>query len=490
MKNLLLLLFFAFSSFLFSQNETKTFKDKFEEFEYYAKPSKTNDLSKYFKRNINYTLLENYKFKDTLKKNRAVVLSFKLDKNNNVIDLEVSSPYSELNSSIIKAFETYDLKTINIPEKSPLNYYILQILSREGDKMVVNCSSDIIYDRFPVFEGCESSGNFSENRSCINALLEEHFGKNISTDLIKKKKILGRLLLKPEFMVTESGTIEKVKWKTTSDSLTKETNRIMALFPKAKTPPTRNGNPTRLYIKEFIDLEINSANENYIENAIKSKDTTLNPNCELAIHFKKFISEQEIKNYNLPIDQSRINISFSLDKNGKIINLKSSATKQELNEKLTDIFKKFPFEKLNIKLPNVLETYFYTIFTVEHNNKVVIHCNENPNIFSESYFDEKCEKSNSPENLSFCFKEKITYLIVKNFDSRLISQNDIDNGIRLICIVQVDIDGTVSRINALNTSPKFSNELDRIIKKMPKVYKPAYWKGQPIKTTYSIPISF
>jgi hypothetical protein len=490
MKKLLLLFFFTFSSILFSQTEPKTFKDKFEEFEYYAKPCKTNDLSKYFKRNIDYLLLENYKFKDTLRKNSVVVLSFKLDKNNSVIELDVSSPYSEMNFVIKKAFEAYDLKNINIPEKSPLNYYMLQILSREGNKMIVNCSSDIIYDRFPVLEGCESSTTFSETKSCFTAFLEEHLGKNLSVDLVKKRKLLGTLLLKPEFIVTESGTIEKVKWKTATDSLTTETKRIMALFPKAKTPPTRNGVPTRLYIKEFVVLEIQSKNENYIEDAIKSKDTTLNPNCELALHFKKFITEEEISNDKNPPQNGNGVISFSLDKNSKMINIKTGATKKELNEKLVDIFKKFPFEKLNIKFPNVLETYYYTIFSKEHNNKVVIHCNENPNMFSESYFDQKCEKSSSPEDLKFCFQEKITNQIVKNFDASLITQNDINNGIRLICIVQVDIDGTISRINALNTSPKFSNELDRIIKKMPKVYKPAYWKGVPIKTTYAIPISF
>lgn len=490
MKNFLIIILFFYTCNGFSQTEPKLFKDKFVEFEYYAKPSKTNELSKYFARNIDYTLLENYKFKDTLKKNSAVVLSFKLDKNNNVIDLEASSPYSELNFVIKRAFETYDLKKINIPERSPLNIYMLQILSREGNKMVVNCSSDIIYDHFPVFEGCETSANFSETKSCINAILEEHFGKNISLDFIKKRKILGNLVLTPEFIVTETGAIEKVKWKTKSDSLTIETNRIMALFPKAKTPPTRNGNPTRLYFKQLIDLEINSANENYIENSIQSKDTTLNPNSELALHFKKYITEEEIGDYIKALQKGNAVISFCLDKNGKMINLKADTNNQELNNRLIDILKKFPIEKLNIKSQNVLETYYYTIFTIEYNNKIVIHCNENPRIFSESYFDEKCEKSKSPEDLRFCFQENISFQIVKNFDAKLISQNDVDNTIRLVCIVQVDVDGTISRINALNTSPKFSNELDRIIKKMPKVYKPAYWKGKPVKTTYSIPIAF
>jgi len=490
MKKLLPLFFLAFSTILFSQTETKSFKDKFEEFEYYAKPSKTNDLSKYFERNIDYTLLENYKFRDTLKKNSVVVLSFKLDKNNNVIDLEVGSPYSELNFVIKKAFESYDLKKINFPEISPLNIYMLQILSREGNKMIINCSSDIIYDRFPVFEGCESSTTFSENRACFSAVLEEHLGKNISKDFIKKKKILGTLILKPEFIVNESGSIEKVKWKTASDSLTTETNRIMTLFPKAKIPPTRNGKPSSLYIKEIINLEIGSNDENYIENAIKSKDTTLNPNCELALHFKKYITEEEITNDKKPLQNKTAIISFSLDKNGKMINLDAGNYKKELNNRLIDIFKKFPFEKLNIKSPNVLETYSYTIFTIEYNNKAVIHCNENPYVSSGAIFNKNCEKSSSPEDLKFCFQEKITYQIVKNFDASLISQDDIKNGFRLTCVVLVDVDGTISNLNVSTTSPKFSKELDRIINKMPKVYRPAYKKGVPIETAYSIPITF
>ncbi len=490
MKKLLLLILFAFSNILLSQSEPKTFKDKFEEFEYYAKPNKDNELSKYFKRNIDYQLLENYKFKDTLKKNNTVVLSFKLDKDGSFIDLNVNSPYSELNYSIIKAFKKYDLKNINFPEKSRLNYYMLQILSREGNKMVVNCSSEIIYDRFPVYEGCESSINFYKNKSCLKTLLQGHFEKNISLDLLAKKKLLGKLSLNPEFIVNESGLVEKVKWNTATDSLTTESNRIMALFPKAVKPPTRNGNPTRLYIKELINLEIGSNNENYIENAINAKDTTLNPNCELALHFKKYITEEEISNY-LNKNKSRNGvIRFSLNKKGKMINLKASSTSQELNNRLFEIFKKFSFEKLNIKSPNILETYNYTIYTVEYDHKVKIHCNENPVIYSGVIFDQKCEKSDSPEELRFCLQEKIHYHIVKNFDAKLITPNDIYNKIQLMFTIMVDVDGTLSRVNNMEINPKFSNELDKILKEMPKVYKPAYFNGVPIKSTYTIPISF
>lgn len=109
LKNYFFYFSLLFQVFCLSQSEPKKFKDKFAEFDYYAKPSKTNDLSKYFKRNIDYTLLENYKFKFTLRKNRVIVLSFRIDKNNKATDLEVSSPYSDLNFSIIKAFKTYDL---------------------------------------------------------------------------------------------------------------------------------------------------------------------------------------------------------------------------------------------------------------------------------------------------------------------------------------------------------------------------------------------
>lgn len=490
MKKLLLLLVFTLSNVLFSQTEAKKFKDKFAEFDYYAKPDKTNDLSKYFKRNIEYTLLENYKFKDTLRKNSAVNLSFKLDKSQQIIDLVVNSPYSELNFVIKKAFETYDLRTITIPDYSPLNLYTLQILSRDGNKMVVNCSSYIVYDRFPVFEGCAASSTYAENRLCFTELLEQHLAKNISVDFVKKRKLLGTFFLVPEFIITENGTVEKVNWKTASDSLTLETNRIMALFPVAKTPATRNGNPSRMYIKEAIELEIQSKNEDYIENVQKSKDSTLNANSELALHFKQFITAAEIGKYKLPATESKGTINFSLDKKGNIVNTKSNVKNKELDEKLLAIFKKFPIEKLNIKQPNVLDVYYYNIFTIEYDNKIIIHCNENPNMFSEAYFDQKCEKSNSQQDLRFCFQEKMTNQIVKNFDSSLIMPNDIANGLRLVFIIQVDVDGTLTRINAMNTNPKYSNELDRIIKIMPKVYRPAYWKGKPIITTYAIPISF
>lgn len=448
-------------------------------------PNKTNDLSKFFQKNIDNVLLENYKFVDTLRKNSFVVLSFRLNKDYQIIDLDVNSPYSELNYKIIKAFETYDFRQINISEASPLNTYALQILSREGNKMVVNCSSNLVYDRMPVFEGCELSVSFAENQSCIKEVLESHFEKNLTTAFLKNRKIFGEFTATPEFMVTENGTIEKVKWKTASDSLTIETNRIMTLFNKIKTPPMRNGNPTKLYIKEVLDLEIDSENDVYVQSSAKIRNKTLNPNTELALHFKKFISEAALEKLNKTSSKNKAEIRFSLDKNSKMINLTAKSFDEKTNNQLVEIFKKFPFEKLNIKQPNVLDTYYFTIFTVNYNGKVTIRCNENPFIYSEAIFDAKCGKSNSPEDLKTCNQDKISNLITSHFDKSLISQNDKDFKTNLNCFIEVDVDGTITQKNGTNTSQKFSNEFYRIFAIFPRALKPAYWKGKPVKSTYA-----
>ena len=485
MKHFLFLLLFTCISF--SQTEPKSFSDKYEEFDYYAKPNPKNDLSRYFRNRIDSNLLDAFKVNDTLNNKKRVYLTFHFNKENKVTSISVNSPYYELNKSITDAFKDFDIEKLNIPVRSPLNIYTLQILSKEGDKMVINCSTDIVYDRYPVFEGCESVTSYSKMKSSINKLLEAHIAKNISPDAIKKAMVLGSLTLKPKFIINEKGAVELINSEIAKDSLAKELNRVVALFPKAKTPPTRNGKPTRIIFVGSAHLQIDSQNEKYVADVIKSKDSTLNPNSELALHFKKFITEDELKKNAFPLNKNSIDISFNIDKNGKRIAVKAHSNSLALNNRLVEIFTNFPIEKLNIKSSSVLESYHYTIITKGYSTNV-IQCNENPNVSLPAFFNQICEKSDSPEELKNCFWGNIDNIIFKNFDTRLLSKTKLNGEVKVRCNFQVDAEAKIVNVKVQAPNPIIANEIEEIIKSIPNLYKPAYWNGKAVTSSFGITI--
>lgn len=473
----------------FSQTEIKMFKNKYDELDYYAKPDPKNDLSKYFRRHIDYKLLDALRINDSIESKNYVYLTFQLNTENKIIKINVNSPYSELNKNISEAFKDYDIDKLNLQEKSPLNIYFLQILSRKEDKIVVNCSTDIIYNRHPVYEGCESSTSYSQMRSCINKLLEAHVINNISPAVVKDAKLLGPITLKPDFIINEKGVVELKPTQKTKDNLTKELDRVIALFPNAKTPPLRNGNPSRINFESSVRLQIDSNNEQYIADVIKSKDSTLNPNSELAIHFKKFIGDEELKKFNFPSKVKNISIRFSFDKKGKLINVKTSSKDEILNSKLVEIFKNFPIEKLNINSTNVLETYSYKIITKGYPVNV-IQCNDKPDVYISACYDKYCTKSNSSDELMKCFNERISAYIVESFDTNVRSKTNLTGKVRIFCSFQVDVDTKIINVKVTASNPSLAKEMEEILKDIPNVYKPAYSNGVAIKSSYSIPIVF
>ena len=489
MKNFLFLLIFTCSIIGFSQTKPTFYNDKIREFDSIAKPSPTNDLSKYFRRKIDANLLDDYKINEMDGNQNHIYLGFKLNNEGKAVSIRVTSPYSELNKSIADAFLNFDIDKLNIPEKNPLNQYMLQILSRDGDKMIFNCSTNIIYDRYPVYEGCESSTNYSQMESCFKKFLENYVSNNISPEQIEKAKVMGLLRLNPRFIVDEKGRMEKVIVKNPQDSLSIELKRIITQLPIAKTPALRNGKPTKLPFNETINLKIDSENKEYIAAVIKSKDSTLNPNNELALHFKKFISNEELEKFFFRLGNNSIKIQFGIDKKGKIIDLKTNSINLKLNNRLTEIFRTFPMEKLNIKSTNILETYTYTIIT-EAFPVNVIQCNDKPNVYIPPIYNKSCEKSDSSNELMLCFNEKISALITSSFDTKVRNKTNLTGTIRIFCTFEIDVDSKVIIKNVKAPNPSLANELEESIKNMPNFYKPAFLNGVAIKSTYTIPLVF
>ncbi|WP_194768231.1 energy transducer TonB [Tamlana sp. I1] len=488
MKHLLLFCLISFNVYAQSTQE-KFFRNKYEEFDYYAKPNKNNSLSEYFRNHINTKLLEAVKFPANDAYKKRIFLTFKFDFNNAVREVEVNSPYSELNEGIKKAFMKYNISNLHIPEKNSLNIYVLQIISKEGDHAIINCSSKVVYDRYPVFEGCESIPTYSRMKRCNDKQLERYVVKYISPKEIMDAKVIGTLKLQPKFLVDKAGDIKNIKSKAPTEGLAAELNRVLALMPRVKYPPTRNGLPTNMTYNGKVVLQIEGVSDEYEKEIESSNDSIYSPNSDLALHFKKFLTEKDLKSVVFYKNNKDVSISFSVDKKGKLVHFKANSKDQNFNDKLIKIFKKFPAEKLNIKSTSVLELFRFNVITKGY-TKNSIECNENPMVLISPIFSEKCAKSKNPAELRKCMSVKISKIVEKRFDTSLAQETKLTGNIKIYCIFKVDTKGKIVDVRVRAPNPFLANEAEEILNSIPNLYKPGYLNGKPVTVPFSLPINF
>ncbi|MGJ8744438.1 energy transducer TonB [Polaribacter sp.] len=456
------------------------FNDKFKEYDYYAKPSTTSDLTAFFKTRVDTELLSELKPLGKNDYQRRFFLGFKFLEGK-IVDVSTNVNNSKLRKMFVDAFKAYDIEKLNIKNISPLNRYEIQLSSWVDGKSILNCSQYVIIKKFPLYEGCELVASYSEMKKCINKKLENHIINNISNTVLEKSNIKGGLKLNPKFLINSDGSLSKIKIKTASRELSEELHRIIALFPKPITPAMCNGNPTGYFYKGYFNLFVNESDE------ILPKLSTEN---ELALHFKNHLSEKELQNIPFSKKQDEIKLIFSIDKKGKAVEIKTlnyNANKSSYN-KLVSIFKKFPIEKLNINSKDILEWYIYTIIT-KSNNKTIVECSNTAKVEKTSVF-KGCKKSKNPTDLRKCNREKVVAHVSEKFDMNLLNNTKLKGKVRLFCSFSIDTDGSVVDVKVKTPSAYLSNEVKKVLKNVPKAIAPAYQNGKAVKISYKIPITF
>lgn len=490
MHKLVLLFILSLSYLGHTQTDTLRFedayKDKYEEFDAYAKSSETNELSKFFKNRINTKMLNALQFSESDERKQRVFLTFNLNKNEEIINIKATSKYSEFNKQVVSIFKKYPKKKLNILEKSPLNTYVLQIVSKETGKNRINCSSEIIYDKFPVCHSCEHYTTYKDIKKCMGDKLEEHIINTISLKEIKSSGILGKLKLEPKFNIDDEGNIIKVNSNAPTDNLTKELNRVVKLFPKVKTVGTRNNNPTRSFFRKRIILQIDA--DNFAHNEENSYKTT-KPDTEndLSKHFKQYLNQQYLNDTDILGKKKSITLTFNINANGKLVNIKTNSFIKSLNNKIISAFKKFPIEKLNIDSSSVLELYTYQVIT-KVNNKYSIKCSTVPKILKYPIF-KGCERAKDPYILKQCFSNKISHYIRTNYNKKLLRSMTASRVYRVFTRFKVDTTGKITHVSVKASNPIYAKEATSILNSVPKV-KPGYSNRKPSEMSFAIPIVF
>ncbi|MDO6761217.1 hypothetical protein Q4566_13480 [Tamlana sp. 2_MG-2023] len=488
MKTSLSITLFLFFCFGFAQPKVTNFKDKYDEFDYYAEPSPNSDLTTFFKKHIDLSLLEKVKINYKEDYRKRLFLTFRIE-DGKVKYIRTTAIYSELSQQFVEAFKKYDINKLNIEDLNALNMYSLQLTSWQDGKAILNCSQNAVVDRFPVFEGCESVPSYFKMAACIGKKVEDHVVKHITAKDIKNAKLIGVINLKPNIVFDEKGQVRYSTFKTASDTLNLTLRNMMRSFPQAIHPPTRNGNPTVLFHNYRAVLEVDDIGGSYTDDVIEDNQSEfgLSSTNKFAMHFKKYLGKEELDYILKHVHQKAVFLTFNLDKKNRPINISTTVFRNEdINDKLVRAFKKFPEEALNIESPDVLNRY--SIHLISNINGIkTFECSNKPSVGRPPVFA-GCQKSKKYTDLTECLYAQVAGEIQRKFDVDLGKKTKLTGTIRILSRFKVNAKGDIVGVKIQSPNPFLSSEVETILKEMPKAISPGLLDGKPVSVPFSLPV--
>lgn len=482
MKQLIVVLLLLSTIKNFSQNEF----NKYEWFDYFGKPSSTNELSLYFRENINLELLKAIKFKDTIEDNKRIILSFQFTKNLKITSVKANSQYWELNKEIEKAFRNYDLNKLKFPDNRSLYNYKLQIISSFNNSAIMNCSTFLIYDKEPVYDGCDLINNHSNLSTCNYRKLESFIADNMNPEIIQDFKSSGRLILQPKFTIDVKGEITATNSNAPTKALKEELDRVLKLLPKPIAPATRNGKPISREIKSSIVLFIEPKDS--LSETLKLEPLVVEypETNELSNYFKNNLKNKDFESLN----QKSVRIYFELDKKERYINVWNNIKDRELNLKLSNLLKRYPVKDHKITNKDLLNIYSYTLLEKLEDKNIYRFTSE---LYPETFrfpVVKGCEKSKSPKGLNKCNGDYFFFFVKRNFDTSLRNKTKLSNSIWIKSSFKIDSLGEIVDLKVSSPNPYFANEIEKLLNDLPYKISPALKNGKPYDCYFNFPVHF
>ncbi len=257
---------------------------------------------------------------------------------------------------------------------------------------------------------------------------------------------------------------------------------------------------------EIESTELKSISENIEKVTFGEIDEVpVFPGCEDAEDkracFQEKMREHIRKNFNYPEDaqelglQGRVNIMFTIQKNGNIGNIRYRGPHELLEEEALRIIKKLPKmiagrqEGIAVNVPFSIPISFRlqgdktekgaAIKNWDNELDIPFAIVDNVPIFPG------CEDA---EDKRACFNEMILKHIRKNFNYPLEAQKQGIQG-RVNIMFTIQKNGNIENIRYRGSHELLEKEALRIINKLPKMM-PGKHKGKAVNIPYSIPITF
>ncbi len=343
MKKIAIILFFL-SFFSFSQ--TKEF-----DYLHLSNPDTKNELSIHFNTEIPFKLLKDISYP---KKKYTLNVSFLINKLGEPYQINTSFKVSNnLYNAIKKALLNFPLEKLNIKSLDTKVKYSFQIIaSAKKHGNIFYCSSLMITETLPICNSCEDLEYYGDIKNCINEKLKTFYYKNIDSSAVI---VDNTKRLKVKLKINEKGKLTFLKEDGFDLLIEKATKKPISF----KVPASINNNATFYNYAFYPSKNKKKSLLNPLKKIIEGNSTN---------DFAKFIAKKLDRKYILNSGLSRMNknlsLHFELDKKGKPINIKTNSRSYNLDKKIIQLFKEFPFQKLNLgerKSFNLL-SHLYIIF--------------------------------------------------------------------------------------------------------------------------------
>jgi TonB family protein len=207
------------------------------------------------------------------------------------------------------------------------------------------------------------------------------------------------------------------------------------------------------------------------------------------------------KNFNYPVDaqelglQGRVNLMFTIDVNGNVGDIKKRGPHYLLENEAVRIIKKLPKMQPGLKNGNLVNMAYSIPISFR------LSGGKASEVMKEGYWKGKAKVpfsyvDNVPIfpgcedniNAKACFNKMMQSHISKNFNY---PKEAIEKGIegQVNVMFTISEEGSIIDIRKKGPNELLENEVERIIKKLPKM-TPGNYDGKNVNVPYSIPITF
>ncbi|TMM58375.1 TonB family protein [Maribacter algarum] len=352
-------------------------------------------------------------------------------------------------------------------------------------------------DNVPVFPGCE---NENDKRACFQQKIQKHISNNFNYPKeAQEREIQGRVNVM--FMISKKGNIEGLRMRGPDSILEKEVARIINKLPKMK-PGKHKGKKVDVpfSIPVVFKLDTKSTFEK-----LPVDSNQFGPKLAAAT-----------RQYNELVAERNRLLKSTNEKNPIIVNLDEQlkSLKESLRSSLEGSVDSFSHnggggltvDELSIEQAKEQ----YDLLRSERERLLVGTNDKNPIIVNldqqikalKIAIDQEGETvpfatidevpvfpgCEDAENKRKCFNEKMQKHISKNFNYPKEAQEKGIQG-RVAVMFTIAIDGSIQNIRKRGPDPLLENEVERIIKRLPKM-KPGKQKGKAVNVPFSIPVTF
>lgn len=101
-----------------------------------------------------------------------------------------------------------------------------------------------------------------------------------------------------------------------------------------------------------------------------------------------------------------------------------------------------------------------------------------------------CDASASNETRKECFSNRINNFVANEFDTSLGKKLKFSGIQRIYTLFKIDTDGQIRDVRVRAPHPAFKEEALRVLNSLPKMEESAFYEGNPVNVSYTLPIVF